>query len=361
LDEDGNPILNPKVDYYFTEEEIIEMKKEREDLLLKKREITKLKGQTRSTVENDENFKRFNFVRYADDFLVGIIGPKKDADGILEGVRYFLQKELKLELSEEKTSVKNARADGTRFLNYNIRKSNNLVVRNRKVRGKIIKARNPGVSIRLEVPKDRVINFASRYGTLEPMFSKHVAPRIDDTDVEILLSFNQEFRGFAQYYFMANDVKTKLNKLQWLVEASLLKTLANKYKSTVGHMVTKYKQKEELIVKSEALGKEYKFFRLRTLKKPDWRGLDKLPHGHLFNYKRTTLEDRIAANECEYCGKQDGYFDVHHIRKMKDVSKKKTDWQRQMAAMNRKTLVLCVECHSKLHSGTLPDKRHISA
>ena len=70
--------------------------------------------------------------------------------------------------------------------------------------------------------------------------------------------------------------------------------------------------------------------------------------------------ERITANKCEYCGKEDGYFEVHHIRKMKDVSKQKKEWQRQMIAMQRKTLVLCVKCHHKLHTGKLPDARYIN-
>ena len=100
------------------------------------------------------------------------------------------------------------------------------------------------------MPKAKVDNFAQKFGTLDPMFSKHVPQRINDDDLEILLGFNQEFRGFAQYYAIADDVKVKLNKLQWLAESSLLKTFANKYKTTVNHIVERYKRKEEFIIRS---------------------------------------------------------------------------------------------------------------
>jgi retron-type reverse transcriptase len=351
----------PKVKYhYFTEEEIARFKSEREELISRKRELGVLIRQIPATDDKDENFKRFRFVRYADDFLVGIIGTKKEAEEILEGVKNFLKDKLKLEVSEDKTSVRNAREEGTRFLSYDIRKSNNILSRTRKVNGKNIKQRNTGANIVLEVPKDKVSKFAVKYGTLEPMQSKHIVPRILHTDVEILLAYNQEFRGFANYYAIAHNVKTRLNKLQWLVESSLLRTLANKYKSTVTKMATKYKRNGELIIISNS--REYKFFRLKTLKKPSLYDPDTIIVDTFMNYnKRTTLEQRIAANECEYCGKQDGYFEVHHIRKLKDISKGKANWQKQMIAMRRKTLVLCVECHDKLHAGRLPDNRYQDA
>ena len=53
----------------------------------------------------DENFKRVQYNRYADDFLIAVTGSKEDAKSIKEQVRVFLEKELKLIMSEEKTHV----------------------------------------------------------------------------------------------------------------------------------------------------------------------------------------------------------------------------------------------------------------
>jgi len=353
----GRHTLDSKIP--LSPEDIKTIQEEIQEFSLQKRKINSLKKQKPASLEKDENFRKFHFSRYADDFLIGIIGSKKEALNILEGVKTFLREELNLETSEDKTGIKNARSDGTLFLGYMIRKSNNLRPKGKKKDGKTFQQRNSGVNIRLEVPKAKVDSFARKFGTLDPMFSKHVPQRINDDDLEILLGFNQEFRGFAQYYAIADDVKVKLNKLQWLVESSLLKTFANKYKTTVGHIVERYKRKEEFIIRSH--GKTYKFFRLKNLKKPSGE-LDTLPHlgSGIGRFKRTTLLERIAANKCEYCGKEDGYFEVHHIKKMKDVSKQKKEWQRQMIAMQRKTLVLCVECHHKLHTGKLPDARYIN-
>jgi predicted HNH restriction endonuclease len=63
----------------------------------------------------------------------------------------------------------------------------------------------------------------------------------------------------------------------------------------------------------------------------------------------------MDAMKCEYCGKEKGYFEVHHVGKLKNVLNGKRLWQRIMITRQRKTMVLCVECHHLLHSGKLPD------
>jgi predicted HNH restriction endonuclease len=84
--------------------------------------------------------------------------------------------------------------------------------------------------------------------------------------------------------------------------------------------------------------------------------VDVQPNTVVLRAARTKLIDRLAANACEYCGKHGGYFEVHHIRKMKDLTGKQA-WEKHMIALRRKTIVLCIQCHHLLHAGTLPDRR----
>lgn len=58
---------------------------------------------------NDPDFRRLWYVRYADDFLLGVVGSKSEALDIKQKIATFLRDELKLELSEEKTLVTHAR------------------------------------------------------------------------------------------------------------------------------------------------------------------------------------------------------------------------------------------------------------
>jgi len=55
------------------------------------------------------------YCRYADDFLIGIIGSQAEALALKEWLSNYLQTELRLELSAEKTLVTHAE-ERVRFL-----------------------------------------------------------------------------------------------------------------------------------------------------------------------------------------------------------------------------------------------------
>lgn len=87
-----------------------------------------------------------------------------------------------------------------------------------------------------------------------------------------------------------------------------------------------------------------------------WEQIDLLPNTYVYA-ARTEILERMAAQKCEYCGKEDGYFEVHHVRKLADLKDGKEKWEKLMSARRRKTVVLYVECHDLLHAGRLPSWR----
>ena len=70
------------------------------------------------------------------------------------------------------------------------------------------------------------------------------------------------------------------------------------------------------------------------------------------NYGRNSLIKRLQANRCEWCGAENVPLEIHHIRKLKDLSGRK-QWEIAMIGRKRKTMALCVYCHDKLHAGKL--------
>jgi RNA-directed DNA polymerase len=191
------------------------------------------------------------------------------------------------------------------------------------------------------------------------MRTRQRSERINLSDGEIILAYNAELRGFANYYALALNAKREMNKLAYLSWGSLLKTLANKHKSTVSKMAKRLKTDDgyALIVKGEKKTRIIRVFRLKDLKPPPvWDAqMDIQPNVLIWTLSRSELIRRLNAQRCEYCGTESGPFEVHHIRKMKDVVQGKQLWQQVMAARNRKTLVLCLPCHHQLHAGKLPD------
>jgi RNA-directed DNA polymerase len=67
----------------------------------------------------DPDFRRLRYCRYADDFLVGVIGSKADAKQIMAEIEEFLDKRLNLAVSPEKTDVHDA-SKGSPFLGYHV-------------------------------------------------------------------------------------------------------------------------------------------------------------------------------------------------------------------------------------------------
>src|SRR5207237_4768591 len=73
-----------------------------------------------SQVPDDPDYRRLSYVRYADDFLLGFIGPMVEAKEIKARIATFLGTELKLTLSAEKTLITHATTGRARFLGYEI-------------------------------------------------------------------------------------------------------------------------------------------------------------------------------------------------------------------------------------------------
>src|SRR5204863_9060880 len=69
---------------------------------------------------HDPDFRRLRYCRYADDWLIGFIGPKSEAEAIKQHLEIFLREELHLELSKTKTLITHARSQAARFLGYEV-------------------------------------------------------------------------------------------------------------------------------------------------------------------------------------------------------------------------------------------------
>ena len=67
----------------------------------------------------DDTYKRLKYTRYADDFLIGVIGSKADCIKIKSDITQYMQECLHLEMSQEKTLITNAQKPA-KFLGYEV-------------------------------------------------------------------------------------------------------------------------------------------------------------------------------------------------------------------------------------------------
>ena len=302
----------------------------------------------------DPDFRRLWYVRYADDWLLGFIGSQEEAEAMKCKIAEFLHKELKLELSLEKTIITHARSEAARFLGYEIITLHNDEKRNPKTKG-----RNINGNIGLKIPVDVIKKKRSKYMRVGKPGSRY--KMINDSDYSIVAQYQAEYRELVQYYLMAFNVH-RLWQLHYVMKYSLAKTLGKKHKTGAIKMIQKYKTTlatphgtlKVLEVKHERENKKPLIARfggieLRWNKKAILN--DQPPK--VFN-TRTEILQRLLREKCELCGSTKN-CEVHHIRKLADLKKQgqkeKPLWVQRMARRQRKTLVVCRICHQNIHDG----------
>ena len=334
---------------------------ERKNLLDQKKELQRQQLEIPSNNQHDPKFRRLRYCRYADDFLLSVIGPKEEAEEIYRNIEGFLTDELKLKTSRAKSGLKH-NTEVVRFLGYDITvRSTERTVKG-KVYGQHYKKRSMKGQISLLVPEAKTKLFAEKhgYGNLITMRPEDRPYLRHASDAEIALRYSTEMRGLAQYYVLTDNFQM-LGKLRYLWIQSFLKTMAGKYNTTMQKVATMLNRGSYMAVRVEGKGKtrEIKLFRLADVnRKVTYENVDNPPLTRHYT-SSTELLQRMDANKCEYCETEGGYFEVHHVRKLADIKDGKQPWQRFMIARKRKTIVLCVNCHQKLTYGKLPDRRHL--
>ncbi len=213
-------------------------------------------------------------------------------------------------------------------------------------------------SVQLRIPQGKPQQFClvKRYGNYVLTKALHRPELTLLSDAEIVLQYNGELRGYANFYALAQNAKRDLSKLEVMWRTSLFKTLASKHRTNVQKIVDQLKTPTgyTLVVREENRTRIIPLFQLTNLHVTmQVRAAIDLEPNTAWVFSRTEIIRRLSARKCEYCGAE-GAVAVHHIRKLKDVSKAKERWQQLMIARRSTTLVMCVQCHTRLHSGTLP-------
>ena len=305
--------------------------------------------------EMDGSYRRLKYIRYADDFILGVIGSKEDALRIKEDIKSFLSESLALELSEEKTLITHT-GKSAKFLGYEITVTRNNHQR-RDVQGRL--RRTYGKRVRLNVSMATLRDKLLEYGAMEIKLRngkeiwkpKCRSGLIFNDDLEILDRYNRETVGFCNYYLIANNCVV-LHNFRYIMEYSMYKTFAGKYRSTVRKINKKYRLNKLFTVKYEQKGviKSRTFYKTSFKRRTTaFNGSCDIEPYSIADVSRTNLTDRLKAEKCELCGAT-GKLIMHHVRNLKDL-KGKESWKRLMSARKRKTIALYPSCHRLRHLG----------
>lgn len=325
--------------------------KQKAELVKKKRELRKKLLKTPFSSQTDKTMK---YVRYADDFLIGVKGSKADCVEIKRKLSEFISGKLKMELSDEKTLITHSNTHA-RFLGYDIRVRRNGQTKN--VNGIVKRTLNNIVELNIPL-EDKIMKFLFNNKLVKQSMNGNCYPIVRTemlhcTELEIVSSYNAELRGICNYYALASNYD-KLNYFAYLMEYSCLKTLAAKHQSSIRKITRKYKDGNGKwgIPYQTKTGGKIAYFADHTKCKSGKDMVDTITQIAFKNrYSRTTFDKRLAAKQCDICGITEAeQYEVHHVQKVKDL-KGKALWEQIMIAKRRKTLVVCHDCHKKIHNG----------
>lgn len=304
----------------------------------------------------ETSYKAIQYVRYADDFIVGVIGSHEDAKKLKQDLTVFLKEKLGLTLSTEKTKITNT-AENARFLGYDISVSRSQDIK-RLENGK--RQRVYSGVVQLRMPLEKWTAKLLEYGAIRIKKDESgkerwkTMPRgklINRTDIEILSRYNSEIRGLYNYYAIAGNVST-LNHFSSRMKYSMLKTFGSKYRCKVRKIKERYVKNGEFTVayKTKSGMKESVYYHdgFRKKTEPALGQVDMLDIYKKYD-KPNSLAIRLHTNKCELCGMDCDGLEMHQVRRLKDLNGEQ-EWERIMLQRRRKTLAVCPSCHIEIHN-----------
>jgi group II intron reverse transcriptase/maturase len=311
---------------------------------------------------HDPAYRRLRYCRYADDFLLGFIGTRTEAEEIKVALKEFLGSEMKLEMSDEKTLITHAKTEKAHFLGYEL----SIMHSDTRLTGEI-NGRYANGKVRLGIPEAVIQNKVKQY--LVNGKPIHYAAKLHDSAFSIVANYQSIYRGLVNYYILAHNLQ-KMTRLKWVMDLSLTATLANKFRTSRTKIYQRYRAEVKVG------NRQYKALQItleRSGKSPlvaTWGGiplirtdtvqfLDDTP-AQVWNRVESEVLERLLADTCEVCGKHTR-CDVHHVRRMSDLKVRQgreiPKWKELMISRRRKKLVVCKDCHHQIHQEQ-PYQRH---
>ena len=302
---------------------------------------------------HDPGFVRIKYVRYADDWIIGVTGSHELAEEIKDRIADYLREKLHLTLSQEKTKVTNARSEEAEFLGYRIRKGrgkdSQKVTASTNKSGKTFKRRSTGMEIVLKAPIGKVLKRLSEKGFCDPKGNPtHKAGWTGLDEAQIVSLYSSINRGIQQFYRPA-DNWGELWRIHYILRYSLAKTLALKRKKLITE-VMKQRDISVSVKRRDGTTKTVTFYR-----NTDWTvKREAFTDSPEIDLVRMNVRLRTRSKlgwPCCICGNEQR-VEMHHVRHIRKMDGKGPQgFTRVLAILNRKQIPVCSACHKKIHRG----------
>jgi group II intron reverse transcriptase/maturase len=304
----------------------------------------------------DPNFVRIRYLRYADDWIVGVIGPKHLADTIKEEIGRFLKDRLKLELSQEKTRITHAKTEEANFLGVRL-----SIGKAGRAQAKVISQRSPtrrfkrratGWLPALKAPTARLVERLRHKGFCDADGFPTAQTRwlLLDAD-QLIRLYNSILRGLLNYYRFVDNFAS-LCRIQYILRYSLAKTLAHKYRRSMGAIFRRHGRN----LRFEWELRDGRRRSVEFAENTDWTVktdafVTHPPDPDLLEWQTHLRTRSKLGYPCLICGTAVG-VEMHHVRHIRKMgARKPKGFRAVMGALNRKQIPVCRSCHQKIHQG----------
>lgn len=316
-----------------------------------------------SRMHKDPSYKRLRYVRYADDFLIGVIGSQQDCVEIRNKIYAFQLDELKLKLNLDKTKITHSRDGAAHFLGTDIR----ITPLNKRplrlvTRGDQNYRTMANVPPLLHAPVNKLTDKLVERGFAKPGGKPTGCGRwLHFENHQIVKMFYQIWLGVKAYYSFADNLSS-LGRIFYILKFSCVLTLASKLRLKTAKKVFAKFGKEVTI--RDGKGKILASFPYQSLAKTrkfdNKTKITKLnPMARLEKLASATFRTKdVLDNPCVICGDTEN-IEMHHVRKLRDSSRtiKKDFLTSMMSRMNRKQVPICRPCHIKYHKGQIQNAK----
>lgn len=326
---------------------------ERESMISEIREIKKITLTMPPTLISQNGFIRVKYVRYADDWVVGINGPKELATKLRKEIGEFLD-QAGLQLSLEKTHIRHAKTEEANFLGTRFKVGS--------ASPKVMRVQRNGTTFTKRVAGWTPLMYAPVADIVKKLHAKGYCTHdgqpiamykwIYLDDIQIVEQIGSVWRGICNYYSFV-DSFADLSRIQYILQHSAAKTLAAKHRITRIKVFTKHGASLGISVRNAA-GGVVKTVRFPLVKKwssnPNRFSIGKVDLNFLDKNLRLRTRSKLAS-PCVICSSDDRVA-MHHVKHVRKMGSKVKGFTRIMALLNRKQIPVCHDCHVSIHNGS---------
>jgi len=296
---------------------------------------------------------RIEYVRYADDWMIGLSGDRKLAFSIKEQVADFMKNTLAQRLHPVKTKVSDLRVGNAQFLGYEI-----FLPRNRPIsayKGKGVRTIRRGQpQLRLDLPVAKITRRYADRGYLKIKKLKNGFRPISRASYSVLEDhvivshYRSIWLGLLSYYSGCTN-RGRLQYIHYLIHMSCAMTLGHRHRVSCSKIFRKHGK--NLTVKIPHTKRTVSF-----PYKTSWR----LKERRWLCGRQITIPTNRYANlvsrsslglPCAVCDSEKDPIEMHHVKHVRKQGFRYKGFHEQMALLNRKQIPLCKNCHKKVHAG----------